>query len=637
MLRPLNEPCWFKGRQGRDVLIRRGVRRRNVRHLSVLAVAAVILACLPAAALAAKKTQEIKFTSTPPSPGTVGGTYTVAATATSGLAAAFSSGTPSVCTVSATTVTFIAAGACTIDANQGGNGEWEVAPQAQQPVTVVKKTQEIKFTSTPPSPATIGGTYPVAATATSGLAVSFSSGTPSVCTVSGTTVSFVAAGTCTINANQSGDGEWEAAPQVQQPVTVVKKTQEIEFTSEPPSPASVDGAQYTAAAKGGESANAVTFTIDAASASVCTVSGTAVSFIGVGTCTIDANQAGNATYEPAAQQQQSFQVGKGAQAISFTSTPPGSAAVGGAPYTVAAKGGESHNGLTFTIDSSSASVCTISGTTVSFVGEGMCTIDVNQAGNSNYEAARAQQSFAVGKGTQTIKFTSTAPSSATVGGSQYTVAATATSGLIVSFSSATPTVCTISGTTVSFVGAGTCTIDANQAGSAGYKAALQVEQSFEVGIVIFVPVTPSTPAPIVVHVMPPNSAFKTLGAVFNPARHMITFTESVAEPGTFSWLLTFQNGKFGVFGRTSAKCKNGFVKIGGKCRPSKIVFARGSASVTSAGTVTFALKPTPSALKALKNAYKLKKSLPVAMTLTFQSVRSTSPVSRLLALTVRTR
>jgi hypothetical protein len=145
------------------------------------------------------------------------------------------------------------------------------------------------------------------------------------------------------------------------------------------------------------------------------------------------------------------------------------------------------------------------------------------------------------------------------------------------------------------------------------------------------------PAPIIVHVTPPNSTFKTLGAVFNPTSHMITFTESVAEPGTFSWLLTFQNGKFGVFGRTSAKCKNGFVKLGRKCRPSKIVFARGSAGVTSAGTVTFSLKPTSSALKALKNAYRLKKSLPVAMTLTFQSVRSTSPVSRLLALTVRTR
>ena len=37
-------------------------------------------------------------------------------------------------------------------------------------------------------------------------------------------------------------------------------------------------------------------------------------------------------------------------------------------------------------------------------------IDANQAGNANYNAApQVQQSFAVGKGSQTISFTSTAP------------------------------------------------------------------------------------------------------------------------------------------------------------------------------------------------------------------------------------
>ena len=44
-------------------------------------------------------------------------------------------------------------------------------------------------------------------------------------------------------------------------------------------------------------------------------------------------------------------------------------------------------------------------------------IDANQAGNANYNAApQVQQSFAVGKGNQTISFTSTAPAAPTVGG-----------------------------------------------------------------------------------------------------------------------------------------------------------------------------------------------------------------------------
>lgn len=58
--------------------------------------------------------------------------------------------------------------------------------------------------------------YAVAASASSGLTVSFTSATPAVCTVSGTSVSYVAAGTCTVNADQGGNALWAAAPQATQ-------------------------------------------------------------------------------------------------------------------------------------------------------------------------------------------------------------------------------------------------------------------------------------------------------------------------------------------------------------------------------------------------------------------------------------
>jgi hypothetical protein len=86
------------------------------------------------------------------------------------------------------------------------------------------------------------------------------------------------------------------------------------------------------------------------------------------------------------------------------------------------------------------------------------------------------------KSTQTISFTSTEPGSATVGGSTYTAAATASSGLPVSFSSGTPSVCAVTGSVVSFMAAGTCTIDADQAGNAEFVAAPQMQQSFAVAI-----------------------------------------------------------------------------------------------------------------------------------------------------------
>jgi hypothetical protein len=60
------------------------------------------------------------------------------------------------------------------------------------------------------------------ATADSGLAVSFASNTPSVCTVSGVTLTLIAAGTCSITASQPGNSSYAAAAPVTQTFTVVE-------------------------------------------------------------------------------------------------------------------------------------------------------------------------------------------------------------------------------------------------------------------------------------------------------------------------------------------------------------------------------------------------------------------------------
>ena len=273
---------------------------------------------------------------------------------------------------------------------------------------------------------------------------------------------------------------------MQQSFAVGKANQAITYTSTAPVAAVVGGATYNVAASGGASGNSVTFTIDASASSVCSITGSTVSFIGAGSCVIDANQLGNGNYNAATQVQQSFAVGKANQAITYTSTASASAVVGGATYNVAASGGASGNSVTFAIDASASSVCSISGSTVTFIGAGSCVIDANQLGNANYNAAaQAQQSFGVGKANQTITYTSTAPAAAVVGGATYSVAATGgVSGNAVTFmvDASASSVCSISGSTVTFIGIGTCVIDANQLGNGNYTAAAQVQQSFAVGI-----------------------------------------------------------------------------------------------------------------------------------------------------------
>jgi hypothetical protein len=250
----------------------------------------------------------------------------------------------------------------------------------------------------------------------------------------------------------------------------VKADQTITFTSPAPSGATVGGATYTVTATA-TSGQPVTFT--SATTSVCTVSGSTVSFVGTGTCTINADQAGNAGYNPAPQVQQSFAV-RANQTITFNAL--SDRTYGDASFTVSAT---ASSGLTVTFSSATSAVCTVSGNTVTLVAAGGCTINADQAGDSTYNAAaQVQRSFTVAKANQTIHFGSSAPTTRAAG-TTYTPSATATSGLPVTIT--VTGACSISSGTVTFgPSAGTCTINANQVGDGNYNPATQVQQTVSV-------------------------------------------------------------------------------------------------------------------------------------------------------------
>ncbi len=90
-------------------------------------------------------------------------------------------------------------------------------------------------------------------------------------------------------------------------VNHTKLPQTISFTSAAPVNAIVGWLPYTPSASA-TSGLPVSITVDAAASSVCSISGGIVSFTGVGTCILDANQGGDLIYEAAPQVQQSFEV-----------------------------------------------------------------------------------------------------------------------------------------------------------------------------------------------------------------------------------------------------------------------------------------------------------------------------------------
>jgi hypothetical protein len=270
---------------------------------------------------------------------------------------------------------------------------------------------------------------------------------------------------------QSGNGQ-----------VLIGKAQIVTIKSAAPRTATYGGRPYVIHATGGASRNPVTFA--STTPSVCSLSGSTISFVGVGTCSVAASQAGNGLYAPALPVVQSFAVAQAAQQIGFTSTAPAGEYYGGSAYTVTAEGGASD--IPVILSSGAPSVCSVAETTVgvnavatvTIVGVGRCVIDANQAGNDDFLAARqVRQAFAVVKSPQTVLFTSTPPPDAVVRGPTYQVSASVVgAGLPVVFATGAPSVCLVSGTTVRFVGVGTCVVDARVAGNADYLPALAQQQ-----------------------------------------------------------------------------------------------------------------------------------------------------------------
>jgi hypothetical protein len=112
-------------------------------------------------------------------------------------------------------VTLVAAGTCTIKASQAGNADYTAATNVYQSFAVHAEAQTITFPAIPATQLS-AGSVTLSATASSGLPVSYASTTTSVCTVSGSTATLVAVGTCTIEAKQPGNSGYAGAAWVTQ-------------------------------------------------------------------------------------------------------------------------------------------------------------------------------------------------------------------------------------------------------------------------------------------------------------------------------------------------------------------------------------------------------------------------------------
>ncbi len=222
--------------------------------------------------------------------------FQITASVSTGLGARFASTTPDVCTVNDgnfifADVTIHSGGNCTIAASVTPDPNHNPA-EVSQTFIVHKANQSITFGTI--STKLVGDTFTPAASTSSGLAVTFSSDTTSVCTVSANVVRPVATGTCTIRATQTGNNSYNAATQVTQSFQVQKGPQPPITAIATPSTIEVGGTSQLSIG-GGQGDGAVSYQITGGTGS-CTLNASTLTGTGAGTCVVTATKAGDDNY-----------------------------------------------------------------------------------------------------------------------------------------------------------------------------------------------------------------------------------------------------------------------------------------------------------------------------------------------------
>ena len=492
-------------------------------------------------------------------------------------------------------------------------------------------------------------------------AISITSVTPSVCEVIGEVfgpneeqppereviaeVDYLAPGTCTFVAGVKATSATEAN-EVSESVNVVavagaRVTTGLpvptipELAFEPPGGAYLGGVQELGAKSSRPGLQVVSVTPAVCTLGPAPVAPAALSrhafavqvkFLTTGTCTLNASLPETAEHG-AVEVTKSILVAT----TTFTSTPPSSAAVGGA-YEVSAT---SAPGVPVYLGAEGA--CSLAPldvektlppegglggpsatttetppklpATVYFVKTGTCTISAG----GRYRSERVSQSFTVAMGPpEQITFTSDPPSPAVVGGT-YWPWVHSSAGLAVTFYITTPSVCEIvsgprGGQHVSLIAAGTCTIAVKVEGSS--PGGPEAQQSFAVQMA---PV--SAPAPTATPDAP--TSFKLVGRPRVDHRTAaLSLKASCSGPGTVRWRVTFEGKRRGAAAGLG-------------------VFSAGAMKITTASTPILVVKPTKAALRTLRRAHKHQHGMSVKAVLQFDPSTGASPVSLERSILVR--
>ena len=289
--------------------------------------------------------------------------------------------------------------------------------------------------------------------------ITYSSESPSICTVSGVEVAIVAAGTCTIKASAEANAFYNADDETSSfviakkglTVTAVAQNKTYDGAAFTGFTVSYDGFVYN------QSASVLGGTL--------AFEGNAVGAVNAGEYTITPKGLTSGNYAITFANG-TLTINKANADISvsgFIGTYDGTAK--GASGTATGAAGEN---LTSLLDLGD-----------SFTNVPGGTANWTFAGDANHNTASGRVAITINKADQTIDFAELSNVMFSVGGT-VPLTASASSGLGVALTSNNTAVCTISGTSAVMVKEGTCSITASQAGNGNYNPATAVTRSFTI-------------------------------------------------------------------------------------------------------------------------------------------------------------
>ena len=190
-------------------------------------------------------------------------------------------------------------------------------------VTINQATPSTPTISNLPSSGVYGGGFTATVSTNGDGTLSVTSNSDPVCTVSDLVVSYVGVGTCSLTAHVSQGTDYTAADGSPQTLQVSQAAPTTPTISNLPGSGTFGGGFTAQVSTDGDGTTSVT----SSTTDVCTVSGDAVSYVGVGPCSLTAHVAAGTDYGAADGTAQTFTVSP----ATYTVTVTGSQTYGGQP------------------------------------------------------------------------------------------------------------------------------------------------------------------------------------------------------------------------------------------------------------------------------------------------------------------